>query len=98
MATNPNALVFDLDSTGIAYKLREIGIKTCQNCTDKEQYDVIKQTLQVIAKYLKECFDDREAEKQIILARRAAMYAETAKFQHKLPEVPESTESAGHDA
>ena len=84
MATIPNDLPFDTDSTGVTYRLREAGIKACQNCTDKEQYDAIKQTLQVLAKYLKECYADREAEKQVILARREAMHAEAAKYQHKL--------------
>ena len=84
MATNPNDLAFITDTTGITYKLREAGIKACQNCTDKAQHDAIKQTLQVLAKYLGECFADREAEKQSILARRDAMHAAAAKFQHAL--------------
>lgn len=84
MATTPNELPFITDTTGCTYKLREAGIKACQNCTDKDQYDAIKQTLQVLAKYLKECHDDREAEKQSILARRDAMHAAAAKFQHVL--------------
>lgn len=86
MATNPNDLAFITDTTGITYKLREAGIRACQNCTDKAQHDAIKQTLQVLAKYLGECFADREAEKQSILARREAMHAEAAKYQHKLKE------------
>jgi len=84
MATNPNELPFITDTTGCTYKLREAGIRACQNCTDKEQHDAIRQTLQVLAKYLKECFDDREAEKQVIIARREAMHADAAKYQHKL--------------
>lgn len=95
MATIPSELPFDLDSTGVAYKLREIGIKACQSVCDKEQHDCIKQTLQVLAKYLGECYKDREAEKAIILARRDAMHAAAAEKQHKLTEAKVDKPAAG---
>lgn len=84
MATIPSELPFDTDASGMTYKLRQEGIKACQNIRSKESHDRIMQTLKVLAKYAGECYKDREGEVASELARREARSAEKAKYQHGL--------------
>ena len=82
---NPNELDFMTDVTGCSYKLREAGIKACQSINDEEQHAAVKQTLKILFKYADACFEDRKAEKAVVVARITKMHADAAKFQHALP-------------
>lgn len=82
---NPNELDFMTDVTGVSYKLREAGIKACQNINDEEQHATVKQTLKILFKYADACLDDRKAEKEVVVARITKMHEDAAKFQHALP-------------
>jgi hypothetical protein len=88
---NPNELDFMTDVTGCSYKLREAGVKACQSINDEEQHAAVKQTLKILFKYADTCFEDRKAEKAVVVARITKMHADAAKFQHALP--TESTEA-----
>ena len=94
MATNPNDLPFELDQSGITYKLREIGKRVCQDIRSETQHAAVKQTLKVLFKYADECYADRAEEVQRELKKRAERDAERAKYQHSLSTVHEGDKSS----